>query len=65
MCIRDSNTSSVSAEAYLACEQDARAESDAQQTIYELAAQNARNSLTALIRPLIDQLGGEFTLVVL
>lgn len=59
------NTSSVSAEAYLACEQDARAESEARQTIYELAAQNARNSLTALIRPLIDQLGGEYTLVVL
>ena len=55
----------VSAEAYRVCEQDVREESEAQQAIYELAEQNAKNTLTALVQPLIEQLDGAYTLVVL
>ena len=56
------NTSSVSQQAYRACEDDAQTESEAQAAIFELARQNAQNVLTALVRPLLEQAGQEYTL---
>ncbi len=58
------NTSTVSQEAYKACEEDAKQESEEQQAIYELAKQNACNVLRALIQPIVEQADAEFTLVV-
>ena len=58
------NTSSVSQEAFKACEEDVKNESEQQKTIFELAKQNAENILTALIRPFIEQLNTEYTLII-
>lgn len=58
------NTPSVSSDAFKACEQDVRDESGVQPEIIDLAKQNAENSLTALIKPIIEQLDDEYTLVV-
>ena len=58
------NTSTVSQAAYKACEADAQRESAKQQDIYELARQNARNVLTALIDPLVEQVDAEYGLSV-
>ena len=58
------NTISVSQEAFKACEADAQNESTQQEAIFELAAQNAKNSLTAMIRPIIEQLYADYTLVI-
>lgn len=58
------NTSTVSQAAYKACEADAQQESETQKAIYDLAKQNARNVLTALIQPIVEQADAEFTLSV-
>lgn len=58
------NTSSVSQEAFKACEKDARDESELQGKIFELARQNAENILTALVRPIIEQLDAEYSLII-
>lgn len=58
------NTSSVSEAAFKACEADVNKESNQQEAILELAAQNAKNILTALIRPFLEQLDEEYTLVI-
>lgn len=58
------NTSTVSGQAYKACEEDAKQESEKQQAIYELAKQNACNVLRALIQPIVEQADAEFTLTV-
>ena len=52
---KKANTSSVTQEAFRACEEDVRRESEAQDAIFELAQQNAVNILTALTKPLVDQ----------
>ena len=39
-------------------------ESQEQQAIYDLAEQNAKNVLTALVKPIVDQADTEYTLVV-
>lgn len=63
--INDSaNTSSVSKEAFKACEDDVKNESEKQETIFELARQNAKNILTALTRPFIEQTGEGYTLII-
>ena len=56
------NTSSVSQEAFKACEADVRNECEQEDVIFELAAKNVKNILTALIRPIIDQLYADYTL---
>ena len=56
------NTSSVSQEAYKACEADVQDESEQQEEILNLATENAKKNLTALIRPIIDQLYADYTL---
>ena len=58
------NTSTVTEEAFKACEADVEKESQEQEAIYELAEQNAKNVLTALVRPIIDQSETEYSLVV-
>ena len=58
------NASTVSQVAYRACEADAQAESETQMVIYELARQNACNVLTALIKPIVEQVDAEFGLSV-
>ncbi len=58
------NTSTVSQTAFKACEEDAKHESQNQNAIFELAKQNAQNILTALIKPVVEQLDSEYKLVV-
>ena len=43
---------------------DVEKESQEQQAIYDLAEQNAKNVLTALVKPIVDQADTEYTLVV-
>lgn len=56
------NTSTVSEQAFKACEEDVQAESEQQTAIYELAKQNAINILTALTKPIVEQLDAEYEL---
>ena len=56
------NASTVSQQAYKACEEDTRQESREQEAIYELARQNAANVLRALIEPIVDQTDGGYSL---
>lgn len=56
------NVSTSSQRAFKACEADVRTESEQQKAIFELATQNAKNILTALTRPIIEQLDAEYTL---
>lgn len=56
------NASSVSQEAYRACEADARRESEAEQAIFALARQNAENIMQALITPFVEQLDEGYAL---
>lgn len=58
------NTLAVSEQAFKACEQDARTESESQSAIFELAQQNAENVVKALIKPVVDQLEEGYELVV-
>ena len=58
------NTSTVTEEAFKAWEADVEKESQEQAAFYELAEQNAKNVLTALVRPIIDQSETEYSLVV-
>ena len=58
------NVSTSSQKAFKACEADVRTESEQQEAIFELATQNAKNILTALTRPIIEQLDAEYTLVI-
>ncbi len=58
------NVSTSSQKAFKACEDDVRTESEQQKAIFELATQNAKNILTALTRPIIEQLDAEYTLVI-
>ena len=58
------NTSSVSQEAYKICEEDVKRESEQREAIFDLAKQNAVNILTALINPIVDQLDGDYVLIV-
>lgn len=56
------NASSVSQEAYRACEEDVRQESEAEQAIFTLARQNAENVVRALITPFVEQLDEGYAL---
>ncbi len=58
------NQSTISADAFRACEQDAEKESSEKQAIYELAKQNAVNVVTALTQPFVEQLDASYTLEV-
>ncbi len=56
------NTETVSQEAYKAAIEDVTNESAQENRIYELAEQNARNIIEALIAPFMKQLDAEYTL---
>lgn len=56
------NTSTVSQEAYKACEADARSECEQEAAIFNLARQNAENIVTALIEPFVKQLDAGYKL---
>lgn len=58
------NTSTVTQEAFKACETDVKNESEQQSAILDLAKQNAVNILTALVKPIIEQMDAEYKLVV-
>lgn len=58
------NVSTSSQKAFKACEADVRTESEQQKAIFELATQNAKNILTALTRPIIEQLDADYMLVI-
>ena len=61
---KKANTPTVSQEALKACEEDVQRESEQQAAIFELAQQNAKNVLTALTGPIVEQLDSEYTLVI-
>lgn len=56
------NTSTVSEQAYKKCIEDAKNESSSEDTIYELAEQNVKNTIEALISPFVEQLDAEYQL---
>jgi len=58
------NTSTVTEQAYKACENDVKQESEQTTEIYNLAKQNAINVLTALLKPIIEQMDSEYKLVI-
>lgn len=55
----NSNVSTVTEQAYKACNEDAEKESAAQEAIYNLAEQNAKSVVTALVQPILTQLEDE------
>lgn len=63
-CNKKANTSSVSQEAFKACEADVQRESEQQTAIFELAQQNAKNVLTALINPIVEQMDSGYALMI-
>lgn len=58
----EANTSTVSEKAYKKCIEDVKNESDSENAIYDLAEQNAKNVVEALISPFIEQLDDEYQL---
>lgn len=56
--------STISQQAFKVCEADVKKESKEQEAILELAQQNAVNVVTALVRPIIEQLDSSYTLSV-
>lgn len=61
---RDRDSSSVSKDAYLACEADAKAESETLQAIITLAKENAEKIIEALTMPFINQRDSGYRLVI-
>ena len=58
----NANTETVSEEAYKQCIDDVTNESNSETAIYELAGQNAKNIVKALIRPFVNSLDSEYKL---
>lgn len=58
------NGSTVTQEAFKACEADVQDECEQQAAIFELATQNAVNILTALVKPIVEQMDAEYQLIV-
>lgn len=58
------DASTITQQAFKACEADVREESEKQDAILELAQQNAVNVITALVNPIVEQLDGAYTLSV-
>ena len=56
------NTETVSAQAYKKCIEDVTNENNSTTAIYELAKQNARNIVEALIKPFVEQLDSKYEL---
>lgn len=56
------NTSSITQQAYKICEEDVKLESKQQSAIRDLAKQNAKNTIIALVTPFLEQSDIEYTL---
>lgn len=56
----NANTETVSQEAYKASIEDVKNESSKEAAIYELAEQNAKNIVEALINPFVEQVDSEY-----
>ena len=61
---KSANTQTVSEEAYKACIQDARQESEKEEAIVTLAKQNAQNIIKALIQPFIENMEDPYELMI-
>lgn len=61
----EANTSTVSEQAYKKCIEDATEESESEKEIYELAEQNAKNLMQALLDPFVGQLDEEYRVEIL
>ena len=59
------NKSTVSVQAYKVCIADVTNESKEESKIYDLAAQNAKNIMKALISPFIEQLDSDYELEII
>lgn len=59
---KKANKSTVSAKAYKECKADVKNESEKETAIYELAEQNAKNIVKALISPFVEQLDSDYEL---
>lgn len=58
------NESTVSEQAYKKCIEDVENESSSENAIYRLAGENAKDVITALINPFIEQLDDDYELTV-
>ena len=58
------NKSTITQEAFKACEADVQEESEKEDAILKLAQQNAVNVIKALVNPIIEQLDANYTLVI-
>ncbi len=56
------NKSSVSEQAYKSCIDDVTEESKKESAIYELAKENAKNIIEALVRPFIEEFNSDYLL---
>ncbi|MBB5185344.1 hypothetical protein HNQ43_001398 [Faecalicoccus acidiformans] len=61
----DANTETVSSEAYKRCVEDVENEVKSTDAIYNLAKQNATNSVEALISPFLEQADNEYKLKII
>ena len=61
---KKANTETVSEQAYKACIQDARQESEKEEAIVSLAKQNAQNIIKALIQPFIENMEDPYELII-
>ena len=59
---KKANTETVSEQAYKECIEDVTRESAEEKAIYELAKQNAKNTMEAIIQPFMEQLDEEYQL---
>ena len=58
------NTSTVTGQAYKKCLEDVENKSSSEDAIYRLAGENAKDVMTALIHPFIEQLDDDYELTV-
>lgn len=59
---KKANTPTVSQEAYKACQADVKSKCANEDEIYELAEQNAKKIISALVSPFVEQLDAEYEL---
>lgn len=58
------NTNTVSEEAYKLCINDVKNEIATEDAIYDLAKQNAKNIVSALLNPFVEQLDSEYVIAI-
>jgi hypothetical protein len=61
---KKAETNSISADAYKKCEADVRDETKTNEAIYNLAEENAKNIIEALLKPFVNQLDAEYTITI-